>query len=269
MKCIICKSNTEYYFYKTYDSKPFYSLMRDIGKIEYYKCTNCGFTISKTHHELTIDRWNKLNIDFHHYFENNKVPINQPPYIELATLIKILSYNDIINIEGALDYGGGYGTLSRILKKYYNINLLVYDPYIQNPRRDIYIAKENLANYKTVLASALFEHLTTRESFDEINNCVAYDGCMIIHTQIRENIPNDPNWFYLDPPVHCAFHTNKSMEILMEQWGYKSSIYCLTGRSWILFKEEFGDIQKISDRINMEFQTEYLIYSKGFVNYWK
>jgi len=91
---------------------------------------------------------------------------------------------------------------------------------------------------------------------------------MIIHTVICENIPKNPDWFYIEPPVHATFHTNKSMGILMEQWGYKASIYCLSAKSWVLFKESKGVEEKVCN-INKELQTQYLVYKDGFVDYWK
>lgn len=271
MQCLICNSNTENYFSKKYTEKPFDQMMEDIGEVHYYKCSNCGFTLSKTHHDLNEERWEKLNFDFHHYLENRKDndgQINQPPYLQQAMMIKILLENKIINFDRSLDFAGGYGTLSILLSKYFNLQLSVYDPYVQNAERHIYVDKKNLTKYDTVFSSALFEHLTARKYFDEINECVSDEGCMIIHTRISGYIPNDPNWFYLNPPVHCAFHTNASMKILMEQWGYKSSLYCLSSRSWVLFRKDFGDIKPKVETINNELQTEYLVYKQGFVDYW-
>jgi Methyltransferase domain len=272
MKCLICDSDSEYYFSKIYTEKPFDMLMKDIGEIRYYKCTHCGFTISKTHGEMVLERWQKLNFDFHELLENrndNEMQINQPPYIEQATMLKVLSDNSIINMENPLDYAGGYGTLSNILSMYFNINLPIYEPYVHNEEQNKYILKKDLKKYSTVICSGLFEHLTTRQSFEEINNCVVNDGCLIIHTRISEEIPADPNWFYLNPPVHCAFHTNKSMQILMNQWGYVSSVYCLSARLWILIKKDNGNIKEIAKKINKEFQTNYLVYKNGFVDFWK
>ena len=71
MKCLICNSETKYFFSKKYTEKPFDSMMEDIGEVNYYKCTNCGFTLSKTHCNLDTERWNKLNFDFHHFLESN------------------------------------------------------------------------------------------------------------------------------------------------------------------------------------------------------
>jgi Methyltransferase domain len=274
MKCLICHSETSYFLSKTYTEKPYDEFMSVIGEVQYHKCDNCGFTSSKTHRELNAELWEKLNYDFHHHLESlspeEQLRINQPPYLQQAVMLKVLSENGMIDATDMLDYAGGYGRLSDILVEYFGLKLPVYDPYIQQNERGIYVNKEDLRKYKVVLNSALFEHLISRESFDEINNCVADDGCMIIHTVICENIPKDANWFYFRPPVHCAFHTNKSMSILMEQWNYKSSIYCPASKCWVLFKNKSAaDIAALTKKVNQEFQTEYMIYKNGFVDYWK
>ena len=71
-KCLICNSEMKYYFSKEYIYVPYASFMKDIGKVEYYKCNNCGFVFSKTHSELTSNVWEKLNHDVHHYLELNE-----------------------------------------------------------------------------------------------------------------------------------------------------------------------------------------------------
>ena len=270
MTCIICNKPTNFFLSKSTFKEEYMKMIENIGSFEYFKCTNCGFTISKTHTELSSEKWLKLNFDFHHYIENNDAPINQPPYFEQAFIIKLLVSNEIISINNSIDYAGGYGTLSKILNEYFNLKLKIYDPYITNNDNTIeYVPTDRLSRYNTLFNSALFEHLFTREAFDKINNLITDDGCMILHTVVCENIPNDPNWFYMAPPVHCAFHTNKSMKILMEQWGFESSIYSPKAKSWILFKNEPLDLIKKIKAINTQFQSEIFLYKKGFLDYWK
>lgn len=269
MKCLICSAEQKFFLSKSYQDTPYHFLMKNIGVVQYYKCENCGFTSSKTHFELSQNEWEKINLEFHRHHEHNIGEINQPPYLEQASLIKILSLNNIISINSCLDFACGFGTLSKILNKYFNIEILLYDPYVQDSSLNKYINYEDLEKYKTVINSALFEHIRSRQSLDEINSKVADNGSMIIHTVVCENIPPNPNWFYFAPPVHCVFHTNKSMSILMEQWGYESSIYCPKAKSWVLLKKHSDEFEKIIEKINFEFQTVYLIYKKGFVDYWK
>jgi hypothetical protein len=131
MRCIICQSKSELFLTKDFDKTPYGFMMKDVGLVDYYKCCSCGFTMSKTHVELDNNRWVKLNSDFHHYIENNASSTNQPPYIDQAIMLMLLQKNKIINLDNAIDFAGGYGTLSKILKKYLNLNLAVYDPYVQ------------------------------------------------------------------------------------------------------------------------------------------
>jgi len=265
----------EYYFSKTYTEEPFATYMKNIGKIDYYKCKNCGFVFSETHRNLSAEDWEKLNLEYHHYSEMMKSrrddnrPANPSPYFQQAATINLLIKNGIINQTAMLDFAGGYGTLSKILQKYYDRKLYIYDPYVQLESSD-YIATKDLGKYKVVVNSAMFEHIISRDTLDEVNNLVDDDGCLIIHTLVCERVPQDPEWFYMRPPVHSAFHTNKSMEILMKQWGYVSSIYCPVSKSWILFKKEIIDnIENKIEAINVELQQDYLLYKRGFVDYWK
>ncbi len=271
MKCIVCESECAYFFSKTYSEHPFDEFMREIGKVDYYKCKCCGFVLSKTHSELNEEKWSNLNRLFHHYLENpdNKTKINQPPYAEQAMMLSLLGRNGLISIDSMLDYAAGYGTLSNLLAKHLGINLPLFDPYIQAAHSDRYINAAALKKYKTVINSAMFEHVLNREDLDSVNDLVAQDGCLVVHTRVCGNVPNDPDWFYLRPPVHTAFHTNKSMEILMEQWGYQSSIYCPQSRCWVLLRTAIESVEVQVASLNQELQSNWFFCKVGFVDYWK
>jgi len=244
--------------------------MQEIGKVDYYKCKRCGFVLSKTHSELDKIKWINLNRKFHQYLENpgNYKKVNQPPYAEQAMMISLLGENSIISTDSMVDYAAGSGTLSNILSKYYNLELPTFDLYIQADNSRRHIHKSELKTYKTVINSAMFEHVLRRDDLDQVNNIVDADGCLIIHTVVCEKVPNDPNWFYLRPPVHTAFHTNNSMNILMSQWGYRS-IYCPSSMCWILLRDNIEDTEKKIATLNQELQTEYFYCKNCFVDYWK
>ena len=268
--CIICESETAYFFTKSGFKSPYDSFSAFLGPVDYHKCPNCGFTFSKTLYELEGGKWETLNHNFHHYIENNNNLIsNQPPYLQQALMLSVLQRNQLIDLSSAIDYGSGQGTLSSALSKYFSQKLKQYEPFEKKENLShLYIDNPNSGEFGVVITSALFEHLMTRESFDKINRLVSSDGCLVIHTVICENIPKDPSWFYLEVPVHCSFHTNKSMDILMKDWGYNCSIYCPTAKSWVLFKNA-NNIQSTIDSINNEFQNPYFHFKNGFVDYWK
>lgn len=267
---MICDGSTEFFFLKKGFKAPYNSFTKDIGDVEYHKCCNCGFTFAKSLYELDPSSWERINSEFHNFIESHdNLLTNQPPYLEQAQLINVLHTNNLLELDSALDFGSGFGTLGRILNKYFNQTLCLYDPYMRLPELEkFYVSSPSSGQFDLVICSALFEHLFTRASFDQINDLVSRSGCLMIHTVICENIPKDPDWFYLEVPVHCSFHTNKSMSVLMEDWGYKSSVYCPNAKSWILFKDDSNVKEKVTE-INNLLQTNYLVYKKGFVDYWK
>ena len=244
-----------------------------IGKVDYYKCRSCGFVLSKTHAEMESLKWEILNRNYHTYGESpdNIKEHNPPPYLEQAMFLKVLMNNSIIS-GNILDWGSGYGTLAGIMDKYFNVKIKVYDKYMQRAESKgiDYIQQSGLSHltFDTVISSAVFEHIRNREDMEEINKCVADNGALVVHTVVCEEVPKDPDWFYLGA-VHCAFHTNKSMKLLMDQWGYKSSIYCPLAKSWVLFRENRTNINQLVKKINLEFQFQYLYYKNGFMDYWK
>ncbi|MFL9959860.1 methyltransferase domain-containing protein [Paraburkholderia sediminicola] len=271
MNCMICGSQNRYYFSKTYTESPFDELMCDIGPVDYARCTHCGFVSSITHGTLDAEVWGTLNARFHHFLENpaSEKTCNQPPYAEQAMMLALLGTNGIVSTDSMVDYAAGYGTLSSILHKYHDIDLPVFDPFVKNEGAHHYIDIENLGKYRTVINSAMFEHVRSREDLDAVNRLVDKDGCLIIHTVICENVPNDPNWFYLVPPVHTAFHTNASMRILMREWGYASSLYCPPAKCWVLFKRDQPGLSDAIESINQELQSIWFVFKNGFVDYWK
>ena len=278
MKCIICDSAAKSYFTTDF-SVHFGGRFRDqLNKSEYYKCSNCGFTFSKNVYEMDYNSWCELNLKAHSEFESQNVKsrlTNQPPYLAQAAMINMLIEDRIIGggSSDILDYAGGIGSLARILSRYYHREILVYEDYMNEFNNDgcvKYINKDQLQRYDVVINSAMFEHITKREHLEHINSLVRDDGVLIIHTLIRENIPKNPNWFYI-APVHCSFHTNKSMQILMDNWGYTHSIYSPISKCWVLFKKDNENCDKLEqyvESINNLLQEEYLFYKVGFVDYW-
>ena len=168
-----------------------------------------------------------------------------------------------------IDYGCGDGKLSELLQEKYNLKLLKYDSYMGNKK---YISKKELkiASFDFVISTSVFEHLRNRESLNEIASLVSSNGVMGIHTIVANEIPCDPNWFYL-LPVHCSFYTNRSMEILFNNWNYSASIYHVDSQLWFWFKTDVDRVEKIINNANSLKGRKELHYhfKHGFIDYWK
>lgn len=270
---MICGTTSEPFFNKQYIETKYWAAL----EVAYYKCPYCGFVHSATHQEMSQPDWIELNNRCHRAFESTRElrNINQPPYAEMALALSILSKNGLVATDRVLDYAAGYGTLAKVLSKYFGTDIACYDKYVTDDvasDRVRYVGDDALSDCSLVINSAMFEHVLTRKDLDDVNGIVAGDGVLMLHTVVCETIPKNPDWFYLAPIVHCAFHTNKSMDLLMEQWGYSQSIYSPAAKSWFLFKEGHPAGDGLSSRVaglNDELQCEFFHHKAGFVDYWK
>ena len=55
----------------------------------------------------------------------------------------------------------------------------------------------------------------------------------------------------------------------MQQWGYKSSMYCPESKFWILSKKAVEDNFDAVEKVNSISRKPYFILKQGFVDYWK
>lgn len=265
MKCIICGGETAYHFSKTFDAF-------GLGKVDYWRCRNCGFSISKTHAEMTPDEWAKLNQEYHSAYLGQDFNPDDPRWISrLQSQAKLLSDAakiGLLNADGRwLDYACGDGKLSELLADR-GRELLKYDRYMGRP--EDYLSDPDLrpGSFDFLITTSVFEHFTLREQFDAVEKLVSEGGVLGLHTLVCEDIPCDPSWFYL-LPVHCAFHTNRSMSLLLQQWGYVASAYNVDARLWLCFKKPPVDVRERIEQANQRPEGPHYIFADGFVDYWK
>lgn len=234
---------------------------------------NCGFVMSKTHADMTVSEWASLNHEYHTIYQGKEFNPDDPRWIarlqSQANVLCDAARIGLLNSDGQwLDYACGDGKLSELLRKEGGPTLLKYDRYMS--RRDDYLKDDEVTpkRFDFVLTTSVFEHFTLSEQFDSVEALVKENGVLGLHTLVCESIPCDASWFYL-VPVHCAFHTNKSMGLLFEQWGYTSSVYNVDSRLWLWFKPYALDIQSLVESANRRAKGPSYIFKKGFVDYWK
>lgn len=265
MNCVICGGAMAYYFSKTFDSF-------GLTKVDYWRCDACGFAISKTHADMSPAEWAALNEAYHSAYLGSETNADDPHWIERlqsqSRLLDDAAGLGLLNGQGRwLDYACGDGKLSELLQDS-GRTLLKYDRYMGG--RAGYLGDTALRprSFDFVITTSVFEHLTRREHFDSIENLVSDEGVLGLHTLVREEIPRDPTWFYL-LPVHCAFHSNRSMSHLLQQWGYVSSVYNVDARLWLCFKKMPAVMREQIERANRRPQGHQYILADGFVDYWK
>jgi hypothetical protein len=217
--------------------------------------------------------WETLNHDIHSDYQGTESDPRDPKWFsrlqKQARLLNDAQEVGLLNREDRwLDYACGDGKISDMLRTRYNLNLMKHERYM--PTTEGYLEEKELGprSFDFVITTAVFEHLCHREQFDFIENLVAKDGVLGLHTLVCEHVPADPTWFYLNP-VHCACHTNRSMQVLFEQWGYTSSVYHVDSQLWLWFKQDPDAVEAKVKQANLRADGPTYIFKRGFVDYWK
>lgn len=262
MQCIVCSQSMEHFFNKRFNSD-------SLDTVEYYRCTGCGFSASKTHLEMPETDWIRLNTSWHN---SNNLRADNPwnrsqRHFNQALMIHLSHRHEIIRNGSWLDYASGQGGLSCQLHSHFGLVLHSFDRFVQPISFPLYAQDLVKRGHVLVTNTAMFEHVRNRRTLDEIESYVAEDGCFGIHTLVRGDIPADPEWMYL-LPVHCSFFTNRSMDILMQQWGYTCSIYNEHAKMWMWFKTDPDLISGKVAQLNQSMGWEYLHFKVGFMDFW-
>ena len=266
MNCFMCASSMSFFMTKDFRA-------HGLDTVEYWRCNDCGFVVSKTLIEMAPAEWERVNHEWHASYQGRGFDPRDPNWNtrlqNQARMLHDIQERGLLNRNGRwLDYACGDAKLSSLLRTHYNLNLLNYERYM--PKREGYIEDRELVpgSFDFVITTSVFEHFTRREQFDFVEALLSRNGVLGIHTLVCENVPADPTWFYLHP-VHCAFHTNRSMEVLFRQWGCRCSVYNVDAQLWLWFKENPREVEAAIERTNRRADGPSYIFKEGFVDYWK
>ncbi len=248
MKCFMCCSDMKKYFDKNI-------AWGGVSNHEYVRCENCGMVVDKTAYETDI---NQLvdDICYEHSYQGKDENIVDPRWIariemQAGILAQMFHAGVFMNNERAVDYGSGDGKLSDEFQKKYKIALdkkesdmvlypriMKYDKFMQ-PKDDMsYISEKDLLKKKfsIVICCSVFEHLFGRKDIEAILDLLDDTGTLCLHVLVCEEVPNDPDWFYLLKD-HVTLWTNKAMSILYNEYGFVGCAYHVEARMWFFFKD--------------------------------
>lgn len=240
--------------------------LKYLDACEYFRCENCGLVVAKTLYEMPREQWESLNRECHGAYQHTNALDVDPRWLErLQSQAKLLA--ELANVgvleksARAVDYGAGDGKLSDYLaEKISAPKLLKFDAYMADEN---FLPPEKLlpASFDFVITCSVFEHLLGADDVEKIFALLTANGTMALHTLVCEEIPRDPNWFYLQP-VHATFWTNAAMKKIFRRYNFVACAYHVESRLWFMFR----DAQKFSLLKN---SAEKFVVADDFVDYWK
>ena len=267
MNCFVCDGKMTPFIEKDFE-------MENLGKCEYVRCEDCGMTVSKTLYEMSHEKWVALNNEcheklFHGELDTEKIDPHWTERLEVqAQLFAELVKRGVFKSDWrTIDYGAGNGTLANKIKSKLKKDWLKkFDAYMAEDESYLSVEEIKPASFDFLVTSSVFEHLLGNQGdVEKIIGLVKDDGVMALHTLICDEVPQDPNWFYL-LPVHCTMWTNKAMAKVYKKFDFKGCAYNVESRMWFMFK-------KLSDFKNLESEVKTLPgtwqLDENFVEYWK
>jgi Methyltransferase domain len=211
-KCVVCNGSTKLCaqvdFNMNCEERKGFSLPRAGLNVEYHMCETC-----ETIHAPTFDDWTPE--EFSEYIYNKDYIKVDPEYVKERPLYFVNEieklFGDKKNQWKHLDFGGGNGLVSQILKSK-GWNSRTYDPY----------GEENtIPNEKFSLITAfeVFEHTPDpHKTMQTIISLLDNNGNLFVSTALSDKHQN-AMWWYMSPRNgHITIYTRKSISFLAKKY---------------------------------------------------
>lgn len=225
MKCKICESSSEKIFSKVILQK---------YPSNYYKCTNCSFV--QTDEPIWISEAYQSAIT------SLDIGLLGRNY-NMVKSIKLLVNCFFPKAKTFLDYAGGYGAFTRMMRDE-GFNYFNQDDYCENLfAKHFDIKDQNSEVFDVVTGFEVLEHFVN--PLQDLEKVFKYSKNLIFSTELIPNTNLEiENWWYITEETgqHVSFYSTKAMEIIAEKFNTK--YYCYQ-KSLHIFTNEKFDINQI------------------------
>ncbi len=184
--------------------------------IYYFLCENCHFCFAPEIYNWTIS-------EFEEKIYNDQYIEIDPDYVESRPTANAKQLTHLFDNQKKLirhlDYGGGSGLLSQLLRDQ-DFQSITYDPFY-NKETNI----ENLGKFDLITAYEVFEHVPNVDKLmSDLSSLLNDDGIILFSTllsdgQIEKN--KRIQWWYASPRNgHISLFSKKSLSILANNSGF-------------------------------------------------
>jgi hypothetical protein len=177
--------------------------------VAYYQCTDCDFVQTEKPFWLAEAYENPMN------FSDTGIMHRNNKFSKIVTSLIFLFFD---KNEKFLDYAGGYGVFTRIMR---DIGFDFYwtDPYTKNLLSRGFEEKSQ-DKFHLITSFECFEHLD--DPMTEISKMIARSKNIIFSTELAPKpLPKPENWWYYgtEHGQHIALYSTKSLEIVASKFG--------------------------------------------------
>jgi SAM-dependent methyltransferase len=183
--------------------------------VYYYQCKNCAFVFTTFFDTFTPE-------DFSQHIYNDQYILVDPDFEHVRPANNAQLFSGIFgafkNIS-ILDYGGGNGTLERLLKQNGFQHVTTYDPF-----SPIHATKPG-EQFDLIFCFEVFEHSTNpKKTLNDILALLKPSGMLMFSTFVQPDNINEikTGWWYIGPRNgHVSIHSRHSLQLLANEAGYQ------------------------------------------------
>jgi methyltransferase type 11 len=217
--------------------------------IDYFQCEKCGFVQTESPYWLKESYSDAISVSDTGVMSRNII------FSKLATIMMSLCVN---TKRDFLDYGGGYGIFTRIMRDN-GFNFYWYDKYAINLVARGFEGSISEKKYEAITSFENFEHF--ENPIEEIEKIFSLTDFVLFSTElITVPAPSTNNWWYycLEHGQHISIFSNKTLEYIAKKYGYN---LISNGRNLHIFSKK-----KLNNRI---FLLEKIIRKLKLENFFK
>lgn len=253
MKCRLCNNKAN----EKFDAK-----VLDKYNIKYYLCPNCNLLQTEEPYWLEEAYSNSIN-------DTDVGLLNRN--IQFAEKVKVLIYYLFERNGKFLDYAGGYGIFTRLMR---DIGFDFYwnDPYTENLFAKGF--KYDNQNIELITTFESFEHFVN--PLDEIKKITEISKNIIFSTtMVPRQIPMPKDWWYygLEHGQHVSLYSRKTLIFIAKELGLNfyscsKNLHLFTEKNInnYFFEILFKKSKFFSKSINKKMQSKTFTDSRMIIN---
>ncbi len=192
-------------------------------EVQYYECPNCGYVCTEDPFWLQESYKNSINLTDTGMLSRN---------ICLSKITSCIIFLFFKKDGKYLDYGGGYGILTRLMRDF-GFNFYCLYPYTKNLFAKGFEYQENIANIEVITSFENFEHFTNPQ--DDLAKIFSISDNIIFSTEILPHpIPLPEEWWYygLEHGQHISFYSLRTLQTIAKSSGLNlysyNNLHCFT-----------------------------------------
>lgn len=199
--------------------------------VQYFQCLGCGYVCTENPYWLDESYKNPINVTDTGLISRN---------IYAAKISSCLIFLFIKNNPKGLDYGGGYGILTRLMRDI-GFDFYWWDPHTQNLFAQGFEYPEHCNKIDVITAFENFEHFVN--PIEDLEKIFSISHNVIFSTELLPNpVPKPDEWWYYgsEHGQHVSFYSKQTLQTIADKFG----IHCYSYNNLHFFTQK---------KINMTF----------------